>query len=197
MESLTLTGLTSAVLTQGISFLYAQAGEILRSRRARLKGADAEVPIPSVASEVVDGALVAVVPDWSVVDGLESDLRELRRQLADYVDGVDEPEPTDERTLRLVDALRRSVELALGQRITFKGENRGFSEPLVVGTVEINDVHGYVAAVRARWITGGHIEAGARVETVREGAEVIAIEADRIGPKLLTRGPGFDEGFKC
>ncbi len=38
MEPLTLTGLTNAVLTQGITFLYSQAGEILRGRRTRLKG---------------------------------------------------------------------------------------------------------------------------------------------------------------
>jgi hypothetical protein len=179
MEELTLAALTGAVLTQGITFLYTQAGEILRGWRAR--GTDDEVT--PVGSDAVDGELQPVVPDWDAVGELEDDVRELRRQLSDYVaGGIEEPDTGDEQLLRNVDALRRALEVVLRQRITFRGEQRPDDGPVVAGDVAIEEVRGYVAAVRAGQISGGNVTGTARVGTVHEGGQVIGVDAGRIGP---------------
>jgi hypothetical protein len=179
MEPLTLAALTGAVLTQGITFLYSQAGEILRKRRERR----ASEEVTPVDSDVVDGELEPIVPDWDAVGELEDDIRELRRQLSDYVEGgIEEPDPADQQLLRRVDALRRSLEVILRQRITFTGEQRPDTGPVVTGEVAIAEVRGYAAAVRAGRITGGQVKGTARVDTVHEGGQVIGVDVDRIGP---------------
>jgi hypothetical protein len=179
MEPLTLAALTGAVLTQGVTFLYAQAGELLRSRRERR----ADEKVTPVESDVVEGELEPIVPDWDAVRELEDDVRELRRQLSDYVEGgIEEPDPSDADLLRRVDALRRSLEVILRQRITFTGELRPDVGPAVAGQVAIAEVRGYAAAVRAGQVTGGRVSGTAWIGTVHEGGQVIGVDADRIGP---------------
>lgn len=185
MEPLTLAALSGAALAQGITFLYTQAGEILKARRERkAKAANSEVPIAPTAAEAVEGTLKAVTPDWTVVEELADELRELRQRLSDYLEGgIEAPDPSDETTLRTTDALRRAVELVLGQRITLKGEQRAEGDPVVAGRVEVAELRGYAAAVRAAWISGGRVTGEATVETVHEGGQVIGVDAHQIGER--------------
>jgi hypothetical protein len=86
---------------------------------------------------------------------------------------------SDAELLAKTDALRRLLEAILQERITLKGESRPPSGPVVRGSIDVEQVAGCAAAVRARRITGGRVEAEAnRVES--EG-EFIGVDVDEIG----------------
>ena len=80
--------------------------------------------VPAEQADVLDGPLSPRPVDLEVVAGNEARLRELRLGLADYADGVAEPDPADHRLLEQVTALRGLLEVAYGQRVTFRGEHR-------------------------------------------------------------------------
>lgn len=184
MEPLTLSALTGAALTEGIKFLYSQAGEVLRRRRAHKEEMASDEPIDIVPSDVLDGALERVKPDWTAFDRFEASIRDLRRTLSDFADGADEVDPRDHKTLATVDALRRALEVVLRQRITLKGERRSASGPLVFAHAEVEQVAGYVAAVRSDLIMDGGVEGSVHAEIVHPGGEVVGVDARRIGAEF-------------
>jgi hypothetical protein len=92
-----------------------------------------------------------------------------------------EVDPGDRRLLELVDGLRRVLEAVYGQRLTFKGEARPPSGPVVVGEAKAGEVSGYVAGLRARRILGGEVVGRAEAGDVGPGGQVIGAEVDTIG----------------
>ncbi|MFD0203628.1 MULTISPECIES: hypothetical protein [Saccharothrix] len=181
-DPLALSVLGAAALTEGIKFLYGQATELLRRRRARRDEASALEVEPAEVPEL-DGELrLPLRADGAVLERVEPDLKELRRKLQDYADGVEEVASDDRDLLESADAVRRLLEAVYGQRITFRGEPRAASGPVVEGEIDVDVVAGYAAAVRARAIEGGAtVRASVRVNEVGEGAEVIGVDVDRIG----------------
>jgi hypothetical protein len=175
---LTLAALGATALAEGIRFVYGQAGELLKRWRER---ADDE-PMTPVASDALAGELAPVAPNWQHVERLGDDLRELRRRLTGYVEEGEPVDPADPELLHTVEALRRDLEVVLGQRITFKGEAREPSGPVVIVASEVDDVAGYSAGVRARRVTGGRVEVTRRTGVVRPGGEDIGLDVDEIGP---------------
>ncbi len=150
VDPLSLAALGGAALTGGITFLYGQVTELLKRRRDRAEQAAAAEPpvVPGGPVEVLDGALVARPVDLTVVAGNEARLLELRRGLGDYADGLVTPDPADRRLLEQVAALRGLLELAYGQHVTFRGEQRpATGSPLQAGTPA--QVSSYVANVTA------------------------------------------------
>ncbi len=149
VDPLSLTALGAAALTGGITFLYGQVTELLKRRRDRAEQADAAPPVvPGGPVEVLDGALVARPVDLTVVAGNEARLLELRRGLGDYADGLATADPADRRLLERVAALRGLLELAYGQHVTFRGEQRpATGSPLEAGAPAA--VSSYVANVTA------------------------------------------------
>jgi hypothetical protein len=79
------------------------------------------------------------------------------------------------------DALRRLLEAAYGQRITFRGEQRPPSGPLLIAEIDVRQVAGDAAAVRVRQMNGGEIRASAKAERVEEDGRLSVIEVDRLG----------------
>jgi hypothetical protein len=146
-----LAALGAAALTGGITFLYGQVTELLQRWRDRAEQAAAAVEPPVVPGgpvEVLDAPLRPRPVDLEVVAGNEARLRELRRELADYADGLARPDPADERLLQQVAALRGLLELAYGQHVTFRGEQRpATGSPLETGAPAA--VSSYVATVTA------------------------------------------------
>jgi hypothetical protein len=184
-DPLALSVLGAAALTEGIKFLYGQATELLRRRRERRDEAAEAGAVEVEPAEVpeLEGELrLPLRADGAVLDRVEPDLRELRRKLQDYADGV-EPIASDDRDLlESADAVRGLLEAVYGQRITFRGERRASSGPVVEGEIDVDVVAGYAAAVRARAITGGAtVRASVRANEVAEGAEVVGVDVDRIG----------------
>lgn len=171
-DPLTLSVLGATALTEGIKFVYNQATELLRRRREKSAAAP-EVP-------VLEGKLAPLEPDTAVLDRVEPDLRELRKVLQDYVDEIEPVSVRDERLLETTDALRQLLEAVYRQRITFRGERREPSGPVVDGTVDVATVAGYVAGVRARVVSGGaHIRGAVRADDVTGTA--VGVDLDRIG----------------
>lgn len=169
-DLLPLAALSAAALTEGVRFLYDQAGELLRARRER-RAEQSAVDTPAVVAEP------AVLPaaDPAVVDRFSEELRALRADLHEFASGIDEIDPSNEALVRRVDALRGVLEAVYGVPVTFDGEARPAGPPLVHGRIDVDAVAGYVAAVRADRASGwirGDIRAG-RVEA---GGEAIGVD---------------------
>lgn len=138
MDGSSLAGVETAALTQGVAFLYAQAGEILRRRRdARERAAaareqkapepSAEVFVPplEMPAGVFEPAVAAPATRLPAVpDTVAEDLLQARRAVDDYVMGAavlgrDAPEG-----LLAADRLRCLLEDIYGAALTFPGEQR-------------------------------------------------------------------------
>ncbi|MFH0522235.1 hypothetical protein ACHBTE_34385 [Streptomyces sp. M41] len=163
-EPLTLAALGGVALSEGIRFLYAQADQLLDRRRApREEDATPELP----------------APDAALVDRFEPDLRALMAELAPQVrdrgTGTDADSDTEE-IRRNAEALRRLLSAIHGTHIVV-----GQASPATVkGRIDVEEVAGYVAAVRARTARGS-IEVDARAGRVEGGGEFVGLDVDTLG----------------
>lgn len=170
-EFLSLAALSATALTEGIKFLYGQAGELLRRRRERApENVD---PVQEETPPAVVEPRVLPAADLMWVGRFESELRALRADLQEYESGVDVVDPSDERLVRRVDALRRVLETIYGTPLIFAGESREAVN--VRGRVDVGEVAGYVAAVRADRLAG-NIKGYTRAHRVERGGEVIGVD---------------------
>jgi hypothetical protein len=178
VEPITLAVVGTTVLVEGVKFLYAQAGEAIKYWRERR---DTPVPIPADAP--IEGELEPAKIDSAAMERLEGEIVELRQALDPYAADV-APALVDANNhdlIEVIEGLRRSLEAVLGQRIRFKGEAGEPSGPLVEGEVNVDDVLGYVAGVRARSIEGGVVRGSIRAKTVAPGSQAAGVDVDRIG----------------
>jgi hypothetical protein len=188
-DPLTLAALGAVALTEGIKFLYNQASELLKRRRERKAAAPTppppapqpvEVPTPAV----VEGEIAPVTVDEVALDRLAEEISGLRHDLGRYVDETDPApvDPADERLVATVDALRQAIEAVWQQRITFRGEAREPSGPVVRGTIDVAEVAGRAAAVRAGRISGdATVEGRVTADRIERGGSAYGVEADKIG----------------
>lgn len=175
--------LGGVVLTEGIKFLYRQAGEVLKRWRERREadGTNVEDARLRPPEGLLEGTVEQVEPQDDHADRLEEELRQARRLLADYAEGIEIPKPGDHLVAEQADALRRLLEAVYGQRITFRGEQRPPSGPLVAGEIDVKQVAGEATAVRAKVISSGEARGSAKAERVEEGGKLSAVDIDRIG----------------
>jgi hypothetical protein len=193
-EPLTLAVVGTVALTEGIKFLYGQAGEILKRWRERREKksepttqAEQTEAVNVILPEVFEGKLSNPVIHFDALQETEEQLRELRKDLADYADGIEPVDSGNERLLQQVDALRQLLEAVYQQHLTFKGEQRPTSGPVVHGKIDVKQVAGYVAAVRAHVILSGTTTGEAKVERVEVGGSVVGVDINAIG---VRPGPG-------
>ncbi len=187
VDPISLSAIGAVAITEGIKFLYGQASDILKrwlDHRDAEKNVSAQQsktePVEVKLPDIFEGQLSNPQIHYTVVAELDTQLRELRKDLADYADGIEKVNPDDKDLLQRVDALRRVLEAVYQQRLTFKGERRAPSGPLVESSINVEEVAGYVAAVRARHIIG-NVKAEAQANHVAQGAQFIGIDADTIG----------------
>jgi hypothetical protein len=182
-DPLTAAAIGGVVLTEGIKFLYKQAGEVLRRWRERRDDAGSAVVRATLRPPegLLQGTVEPVEPRDDQAALLEEELRQARRLLADYAEAITVPRPGDHLVAEQADTLRRLLEAVYGQRITFRGEQRSPSGPLVTGEIDVKQVAGDAAAIRARAVTGGEVRGSAKTERVEEGGKLSAVEIDRIG----------------
>ena len=184
-DPLTLTAVGAVVLTEGIKFLYQQAGEVLkrwRERKEAGKSATTEPAEVELPSDAFEGQLEQPQVNLAAVERLEQDLRDLRAAVADYAQGIDNVDPRNQQLLQATDGLRHAMEAVYGQRITFLGEPRTASGPSVTGEANVDDVLGYVAGLRASKIVGGNVTGRVTAKIVRPGGQVIGVDVGTIGP---------------
>ena len=190
LDPVSLSALGAVALTEGIKFLYEQAGEVLKRWRERKDAAKDTTKDPPKAEPVAvtlppvfEGQLVNAQIHYDAVEKLEKQLREVRKDLLEYADGTDEVDTTDKALLQQIDAFRQLMEVVYQQRITFKGEQRPPSGPLVEGHITVQDVEGgRVGGVLAKSIRGGYTIKGiANVEgTVKQGGEAGGVNVNEI-----------------
>jgi hypothetical protein len=130
VDPLSLTAVGALALMEGVKFLYAQAGELLRYRRERKQAPELRPP-----ADVLAGSVEPAHPNDERLEELEPELTAGWHALAAYAQGIDEIDPTDPELRRRVDDLRRALEVVYGQRITLQGEARPPSGPLVENDV--------------------------------------------------------------
>lgn len=192
MEPLTLTAVSAMVLSEGIKFLYGQAGELLKRRRERHDRENAgeaqqpteSVPLTVQVPAILEGQFNTPIVHYDRLDETQEQLRTLRQSLNDYVDGIEEVDvdPTNHDLLKRVDALRLLLEVVYGQRITFKGESRPPSgTPVVMGTVEVGSLVGEAAGLAAGTISSGEAHGVLKVDRIEAGGKGYGVNVDRIG----------------
>jgi hypothetical protein len=188
-EPITLAAVGAVALSEGVKFLYGQAGELLKRWRER-RDASRDTAAQKAETEsvalalppVFEGQMSGPVIHYGALQEAEGELRELYKGLSEYASGIEPIDPANETLLERVDALRRLLEAVYQQRITFKGEARPASGPDVTGRIDVKDVLGYAAAVRAREVTGGSkVTAEARADRVGPGGTLVGGEFGKIG----------------
>jgi hypothetical protein len=187
-DPITLSALGATALTEGIKFLYKQAGEVLkrwRERRDKLEiSADAAAqtePTLIQLPEVFAGGHLRAQLHYPAVERLEPEIKELRQALSGYADETDVINLQDGDSLQRIDALRQLLEAVYQQRFSFKGEVRPADEAVVKGRIDIDKVAGYAAAVRAKVVRGGRLAGVAKAKEVAPGGSLIGVDVDNVG----------------
>jgi hypothetical protein len=183
VDPFSLGALGAVAATEGIKFLYGQATEVIKRWRDRKAGkeAEAEAPIPVTGAEVLEGELAPPKVDFDAAERLHENITDFASVLGNYASGLKEPDPEDRDLAAAADGLRRALEAVYGQRITFKGEDREPSGPVVTGRVDVETVAGDVAGVRARLVRSGRIVGEAHATEVKAGGKLSGADFDTIG----------------
>ena len=186
-DPITLSVIGGVALTEGVKFLYAQTGEVLKRWRERRKEeekgtehSDQTAVVDVKLPEVFEGNSFEPKIHFEVVERLEPQLRAVSQELSFYANETDPMDPADEELLTRLDVLRRMLEAVYQQRITFKGEQRTVSGTMVEGVIDVEKVEGYVAAVRAGTINGGKVIGTAKAKEVAPSGKLIGIEVDTV-----------------
>jgi hypothetical protein len=176
MEELSLSSLGIEALKQGVQFIYAQAGEILRHNRERSDADDLSGAQPaSVGPDALGSALTPLEIDDEAFERLAPDIGALRRAIADYAQGVKPVDPEDLALIRLTDALRRCIEAVIRQQLTLKGEHRPPPDTDVAVSIDVDAVAGYVAGIRGS-VPPGRVRASIRAGTVYTGGRITGVD---------------------
>ena len=171
VEPLSAAVLGAAVLTQGIRFLYEQAGELLRRRRdhkqATAEAGPVEIPPAEEAGQALAGQLTTSAVDEDAMDRYADQLARLWGWLAPYATGLTPVDPADRQLAEQVEAARRLLEQIYRQHITFTGERRpATGTPLDVR--HAGDAGRYAAQV------------------IASGERAVAIGGNNIGSTVIT-----------
>lgn len=202
MDPASLATLGAPLLHEAIKTLVGLAGDALRSWRERRKAqaaptdsegeaatapageavtVPASVPATVDVPDILEGTPAPIEYHLDRVGRLEAEIKDLRRALSDHAEGIEPVDPGDAGLVEAADALRRALEAVTGQRITFRGEDRPASGPIVDSSVDVDEVLGYVAGVRARVVAAGMVTSSVRARTVGPGGQVVGVDVDRIG----------------
>ena len=181
-DPITLAMVGGAVLQEGVSFLFGQAGEVLKRWRGRRdKDREAEQIEAQLPADVFAGDVAPLVIHFDAVAAMEDDIKQLVAALGVYASGAEEPRPEDPELAQAVDGLRSALEAVFRQRLTFVGEQRPTSGPAAEADIDIEHVKGYVAGIRVKTVESGTLKARLRANNVAEGAEAVGIDIDRLG----------------
>jgi hypothetical protein len=184
--TITLAAVGMAAVTEGIKFLYGQASELLKWRHEKQKVAEGAQAVPSEQPKLMsrpdvfepDPAQAGL--DEGALERLAQPMDELCDKLSGVVTGRTEVVPSDAALMTRVDALRKALEVIVGQRLTFRVEARPETQgPVIRGEVHVKKVLGYAAGVAAGMITGKvTVEGKVVADEVAPGASAIGTKVD-------------------
>jgi uncharacterized protein Veg len=181
IETSALALLESTALKDGISFLYEQAGDLLRRRRDRKESAHS--PEDAVVSEgSLDGKLDITRVDDKILDQQAAVIAQNRGVLLPYWEGDSKVDPHDERMIAAMAQLRASLEAIYGQAITFTGEKgRSATGTRVSVRAALGDVYGEAEIARMRAVNRAEVEVHVEAGTIGPGGRLKVGEMDQIG----------------
>jgi hypothetical protein len=188
VEPFTLSAIGAVALTKGIDFLYGQAAEVLKHwrerKRAAEEGSSDRSPAPMQIQDpgVLEGRLQPAVIDVDALERLSGDLEALCERLGSYRAGaIREVDPQDQELAAVFDGVRQALEAIYQQRITFKGEHREQSGPVLVGRIDVTQVEGTVRAIRAKTVRGAaRLEGEVKADRIAKGGEAAAVDVDTV-----------------
>lgn len=187
-DPFTATAIGAVVLAEGIKFLYAQAGELLKRWRDRKEKAAAaavdttpeKVDVP--ASAALQGQLASPEINYEFLAEVEDRLRADRKALNDYVDDTKTPNPGDRQLVARVDSIRTLLEGVYGQRITFVGEDRPTSgTPVALGMVRATIISGEATGFEADEIVSGSATGIVESGEIAEGGSATGLKVKKLG----------------
>jgi hypothetical protein len=171
---------------EGVKFLYGQAAELLkvwRERRSRTEAGEtlpAQVVVPIIGNDVLDGAPTEQVVDVDLLGRENKALVQLVGALAPYANGLADIDPADQDLADQAGRLRALLEAAYGQRLTFLGESRPPTGTRVSVTQVLDEVRGAVVGAEADVAAGGAVTVDQRITEVRADGSVTGFKG-RIG----------------
>jgi len=172
----------AAALTEGIKFLYKQAGELLKRWREKrdaankIKAEDISIMVP----EVFGGGETTACIQFEDVAKAEESLRALRKELAEYAEGTLALDPTNPSTSEQINALRALVEAILHRPLIFEGEVRDPSQPTAFGKATVDEILGYVAGLRIGTMKVGTAHGEVHSKKVGPGGRAVGTQIDII-----------------
>lgn len=182
-DPFTAGAIGAVVLAEGVKFVYAQAGELIKHWRERRR-ADGQAaspgPVLQVPPDLTAGTPESVPPEPARLEELGDKLGEARRDLTEYVEGIREIRPDDLELWKQFDHLRRMLEVVYGQRITLQGEPRPASGPIVVGQVDVDELAGEAIGVDADLVEGGELQGTVTAEKVEKGGRAVGVQAKHV-----------------
>jgi hypothetical protein len=187
-----LSTVETTALSEGIKFLYNQAAEVLRSwRERRSEAADSEPgnrlasvdaasdggPPPELPEAFVPSTAIGGLDEQALAE-LADEVQALCRELQGHADGVVRIDAKDPNLLGLVDALRRCLEAIWRRPLEFAGEQRSpaAQQAVVEGRVNVREVAGYAAAVRAARLAEGTVRGQAYADRVWPGGQLLGVD---------------------
>lgn len=149
-EPVTLAVLGGVALTEGVKFLYAQAGEAIKRHYENKKAAQQAATIPSEGKipDAIEAPSNALTIHTDELEKTLPRLTELRSELNLYGDGTLPVENSSSAMLKAADELRGLLESIYQQPLNFRGEQRNPPHFDVVARADIDTNHGPATALR-------------------------------------------------
>ena len=163
---------------EGVKFLYGQAAELLkvwRERRSRTEAGEtlpAQVVVPIIGNDVLDGTPTEQVVDADLLGRENKALVQLIGALAPYATGLADIDPADQDLADQAGRLRALLEAVYGQRLTFLGETRPPTGTRLSVTQVLDEVRGAVVGAEADVAAGGAVTVDQRITEVRADGRI-------------------------
>lgn len=186
-DSISWQELGSAALTQGISFLYGQAADLLRRWRDRkvtdgAGGALSVAPAEGVDQSVLAGELRADPVDEIALSAHLDEFIALTERLSSYLAGIKMIDVADTELTAAVEALRSLLELAYRQRITFRGEQHDSTGSAIDVAITAQRVAGQLTIARiANARSTANLRVRGKIDDIAPGGRVVGLDAGSIG----------------
>ncbi|MHB6903996.1 hypothetical protein [Streptomyces sp. DB-54] len=164
----------SSALPATLTFLFQRVERLLSSRGAEPEG---DVAAPDA---LVGSLHLPLQPHEDRLQAGQSELELLRDALVHYASGEVPARASDQPLLRNLTRLRGALENIYGQHLTFEGEDRPASGPVV--HQKLTTLTGEATGMDADAISG-NARVIQDVETVDAGAKLIGMKGRRIGPR--------------
>lgn len=181
IETATLALLGNTALTDGIGFLYGQAGDVLarwRDRRDSGRVAKSRQRSP----DSLDGTLDTLSVNAEELQRLAALIGQDRGVLNPYLEGFFPVDARDKGMLEAMARLRASLEAVYGQAITFRGETgRPATGTHVSIRATLGDIYGDAHVAEIGNVENAGVEIGLMAGDVKEGGSLTYARIDRIG----------------